>query len=72
MDQFHRKDFTLLIVPNSGSDKNETETETWPDCLFIHKQIYLHAKTHCPMKIVLLCLLCPDPFLLELLCAFLS
>lgn len=66
MDQFHSKDFTLIVVLSAGSDKNDTGTETWPDQPFIYKQeIYLHAKNQHPRKIVLHSLLYPDLFLLE-------
>ena len=38
MERFHSKNFALILVPSSGSDKKDTGTETWPDQPFIYKQ----------------------------------
>ena len=70
MDQFHSKDFTLIIDPSSDSEKNDRRTETRPGQSFICKQeIYLHARNQHPIKLALHSILCPDPYLLELVYA---
>lgn len=68
MNQFHSKDLALIIVPNSGTRMTQELSHGQASPLSTSRGL-IFMQNPAPTESVLHSLLCPDPFLLEILYA---